>query len=304
MPPGAVLGPHQAEVPARAARFDVEHSRALQQTQFQAGLGVPRLLRSRTGRSAEHQAQGLFAAADVELALQFALGGRMQHLAHRHTRDLVGQCRPALVAADRDEAGLARIQRSTTHFLRTRRRLTGVGEGGLVADLPARINSVGQPDLADRFRQILLAVLGLLAGDVVRARGEGVGGHRRLAGFALPDAGKAEQVGVEAGPEVVAEVEDEAARRQVFFRQALAGLTGVEHAAEERKVRFHEVAPGRRRRLLGGDGLQAEDEGEKGAGAHQQRTGRNARVCQPVRGLRLRRRCARRACARWGRVHP
>ena len=128
------------------------------------------------------------------------------------------------------------------HFLWTRCGLPQILEARLVANLPARVDPVGEPHFADRFRQFFLTILGLLSRDVVGAGGEGVHRDRRLALLAFPNAGDAEEVDVEAGPEVVAEVQDEAARGEIVLRESLAEIAAVEGAAEEGKVFLHEVA--------------------------------------------------------------
>ena len=93
---------------------------------------------------------------------------------------------------------------------------------------------------------MLLTILGLLTGDMIRPRRQCLRRHRRLAGLALPEAGDAQQVGVKAGPEVVPQIQDQPARRQIVLRKIWPEITAVQDAAEKRKIRLHPLPPGRR----------------------------------------------------------
>ena len=128
--------------------------------------------------------------------------------------------------------------------------------------MKARIEAIREPHFAHRLRQKVLTVLGLLSGDVIRAGGECIRRDGWFAFLSFPDAGDAEEIGVEAGPEVVAEVQDEAARREIVLGKVFTDLAGIEHAAEERKILLHKVTPRRRRGMC--VGLLSDERGGEG----------------------------------------
>ena len=107
---------------------------------------------------------------------------------------------------------------------------------------------------------------------MIRAGGERGGRDGWFAGLAFPDAGDAEEIGVKAGPEIVAEVQDEAAGREIVLRKAFTDIAGIQHAAEDRKILLHKVSPRRwtfGRGFLGEGGLQGNEKEEKRSEIHR-----------------------------------
>ena len=99
---------------------------------------------------------------------------------------------------------------------------------------------------------------------MVGSRGQRIWTHRRLSSLAFPDGGDAEEVGVKAGPEIVAEIEDEAPGREVVLGEAFACFTRIQHAAEEGKILLHKISPrrgrGRCSRLVCGEREGSEEQ--------------------------------------------
>lgn len=113
--------------------------------------------------------------------------------------------------------------------------------------MPAGIEPVGQPRCADRFGQDLFALLNLGAGFVIRNLGHRHGGDSGSA--ALPESGDAEEIRVEACPGIVAQLQDDAAGRQV-----IGGPTGAEFASFEDRGEEGEVGFDERSEIQGGVG--------------------------------------------------
>lgn len=137
--------------------------------------------------------------------------------------------------------------------------------------------------------EVFLAVFGFLSGDLIGAGGEGVEGGGGLSFFGLPDAGDAEEVGVKTSPEVVAEVEDDAARGEIVFGVGFAEVAGVENGGEEGEVGFDPgsgVDFGFEVVLGGGAGDEGgrKEEGDSST-THEEKTADGEGVCQTLRWL-------------------
>ena len=116
-------------------------------------------------------------------------------------------------------------QRTAADFFDGWRGFARIVERRSRAGLPSRIDAVGDPHGAGRLRRRRLSARRLAVGLVIRAGRER---SRRDAG-PLPHRRDAEQIGVEPDPEPAAEVQDQAARREIARRKLRAGAPCVEH---------------------------------------------------------------------------
>ena len=162
---------------------------------------------------------------DGEVALDddesVALGG-LPEFTHGGIGDAVGEHDVLADEFDGLESSERDRYRPAADFFGRWRRRARVGRIDLRAELPARGDRVAEPKFAFGLRGRELASQRLAARVVVGARSE-----RLVAdAFAAPDGGDPEQVGVEAGPGVVGQLDDQSARGEVVFPGPLA--TGVE----------------------------------------------------------------------------
>ena len=136
-------------------------------------------------------------------------------------------------------------QRAASDFIDRGRRGAWVIAIDRRAELPAGDDRMAEPELAFGLRSRELAAERLAARVVIGTRGEGFVADA----LASPDGGDAEQIGVEARPAVVGQLDDQAARGEVVLAEAFAA--GVEDGREEREVGLDPGAPGLRI-ILGG----------------------------------------------------
>ena len=176
-------------------------------------------------------------ALDDDMAVVF---GSLPEFANRGVGNAIGQ--DDVLADEFDGLELAERgrDRAAADFLGRRGGGAWVGVVDLCAELPARNDRVAEPKFAFGLRGGELAAEGLAAGVVIGAWSEGLIADA----FAAPDGGDAEQVGVEAGPRVMRQLDDDPARREVVFAESVA--TCVEDGREEREVGLDPGAPGLR----------------------------------------------------------
>src|SRR6266567_2734233 len=166
---------------------------------------------------------------------------RCHEFTNRCSCHVVFQTNAALNQAHRLESTGGSGKRSAPHLSQIWTRLAGVGERNLFARLPTWIDAVYQPQRAEGLGKLLLSLRSFHAGDVIGALR-----HRhRSHTFASPYRRHPEQIGVKTCPALVAQIQNNAAWREIVRWQPEARCSGVEHRGKEREVRLHKLCPSR-----------------------------------------------------------
>ena len=173
-------------------------------------------------------------AFDDDAAIAF---GGLPEFADGRVSDPVGQ--DDILADKFDGLELAERgrDRAAPDFFRRRGGGARVRPVDRRTELPSGDDCVAEPEFTLGLRRRELSTERLSARVMVGARSE-----RLVADpFTAPDGRDAQQVGIEAGPGIVRQLDDQAARREIILTRSFA--TGVEDRGEEGEIGLDPRAP-------------------------------------------------------------
>ena len=244
---GVLVGERDAEGGGRGVGRHLHHEEIIVGGEFsRAGDGDAGLefLRRALAARADDEQEVLGVGRDGEVAFDDDVAGALAgfpEFADGGVGDAIGQDDVLADEFDGLESPERRRDRTAADFRGRRGGRARVGAVDRGAELPTGDDGVAEPELAFGLRRGELAAERLAAGVVIGTRREGLIADA----LAAPDRRDTEQVGVEAGPGIVREFDDQPAGREVVLAGSFA--TGVEDRGEEREIGLDPAAPGLRR---------------------------------------------------------